>query len=70
MKLVCEIPPEVMESFCLSRDDSLANLKHQLEQFMSSGQNYIILPTGFGEIKLYDLEDPEKEVNIVVKDEG
>lgn len=70
MKLVCELSPEVLEKFDLLGKNKLENLKHQLEQFISHDNNYIILPSDFGDIKLYDLENPEKEVMIIVKEDS
>ncbi|APC44352.1 hypothetical protein [Pseudoalteromonas phage PH357] len=70
MKLVCEVSREVAEQLSLFRNNSLSNLRHQLEQFISYEQNYIILPKDFGDVKLYDLENPEKEVEIRVKEDS
>jgi len=68
MKLVCEIDKGILEEYCLLGKDTLGNLRHQLEQFISYEQNYIILPKGFGDIKLYDLENPDKEIEIRVRE--
>lgn len=70
MKLVCEVSREVAEQSCLLEENILSNLRHQLEQFISYEQNYIILPKDFGDVKLYDLENPEKEVEIRVKEDS
>ena len=64
MRLVVKVDEDTLNEFALVKG-SFDNLRHQLEQYLEYDDNFVVI-TKEMDIQIYDLENPEKEIEIRV----
>jgi len=64
MRLVVKVDEDTLNEFALVKG-SFDNLRHQLEQYLEYDDNFVVIPKEM-DIQIYDLENPEKEIEIRV----
>tara|TARA_R100001594_G_scaffold92910_1_gene127259 strand:- start:1546 stop:1755 length:210 start_codon:yes stop_codon:yes gene_type:complete len=67
MRLVVKVDKDTLNEFSLVKG-SFDNLRHQLEQYLEHDNNFVVIPKEM-DIQIYDLENPEKEIEIRVMGE-